>query len=309
MPVVVDTRTPARWPASRCRHGAAGCAILRAMPGTLILCGTPIGNLDDVTSRLLDTLRSADVVFAEDTRRTSRLFARFGIETPLRSYFVGNEVRRSAELNRRLTAGETVALVTDAGMPAVSDPGVSAVETAVAAGAVITVVPGPSAVTTAVAVAGMGGDRFVFEGFLPRSGAERQRRIAAIAIETRPVVLFAATSRVGRDLAALSDSIAGDRPVVVARELTKLHEEVWRGRLSEAVDHWNSDGAAKGEFTIVIGPGPGRGTVDMAEGLTRVDAEVAAGSKLSEAVRVVAAEAGLSRRDLYEAALRAKGDS
>jgi 16S rRNA (cytidine1402-2'-O)-methyltransferase len=283
--------------------------MLRAMPGTLILCGTPIGNLDDVTSRLLDTLRSADVVFAEDTRRTSRLFARFGIETPLRSYFVGNEVRRSAELNRRLTAGETVALVTDAGMPAVSDPGVSAVETAVAAGAVITVVPGPSAVTTAVAVAGMGGDRFVFEGFLPRSGAERQRRIAAIAIETRPVVLFAATSRVGRDLAALSDSIAGDRPVVVARELTKLHEEVWRGRLSEAVDHWNSDGAAKGEFTIVIGPGPGGRRVDMADGLTRVDAEIAAGSKLSEAVRVVAAEVGLSRRDLYEAALRAKGDS
>jgi 16S rRNA (cytidine1402-2'-O)-methyltransferase len=279
------------------------------MPGTLILCGTPIGNLDDVTSRLLDTLRSADVVFAEDTRRTSRLFARFGIETPLRSYFVGNEVRRSAELNRRLTAGETVALVTDAGMPAVSDPGVSAVETAVAAGAVITVVPGPSAVTTAVAVAGMGGDRFVFEGFLPRSGAERQRRIAAIAIETRPVVLFAATSRVGRDLAALSDSIAGDRPVVVARELTKLHEEVWRGRLSEAVDNWSSDGAAKGEFTIVIGPGPGGRRVDMADGLTRVDAEIAAGSKLSEAVRVVAAEVGLSRRDLYEAALRAKGDS
>ena len=283
--------------------------MLRAMPGTLILCGTPIGNLDDVTSRLLDTLRSADVVFAEDTRRTGRLFARFGIETPLRSYFVGNEARRTAELNRRLTAGETVALVTDAGMPAVSDPGVSAVETAVAAGAMITVVPGPSAVTTAVAVAGMGGDRFVFEGFLPRSGAERQRRIAAIAIETRPVVLFAATSRVGRDLAALSDSIAGDRPVVVARELTKLHEEVWRGPLSEAVDHWSSDGAAKGEFTIVIGPGPGGRTVDMAEGLTRVDAEVAAGSKLSEAVRVVAAEAGLSRRDLYEAALRAKGDS
>jgi 16S rRNA (cytidine1402-2'-O)-methyltransferase len=283
--------------------------MLRAMPGTLILCGTPIGNLDDVTTRLLDTLRSADVVFAEDTRRTSRLFARFGIETPLRSYFVGNEARRATELNRRLTAGETIALVTDAGMPAVSDPGVSAVEAAVAAGAIITVVPGPSAVTTAVAVAGMGGDRFVFEGFLPRSGAERQRRIAAIAIETRPVVLFAATSRVGRDLAALSDSIAGDRPVVVARELTKLHEEVWRGRLSEAVDNWSSDGAAKGEFTIVIGPGPGGRRVDMADGLTRVDAEIAAGSKLSEAVRVVAAEVGLSRRDLYEAALRAKGDS
>ncbi len=283
--------------------------MLRAMPGTLILCGTPIGNLDDVTTRLLDTLRSADVVFAEDTRRTSRLFARFGIETPLRSYFVGNEARRATELNRRLTAGETIALVTDAGMPAVSDPGVSAVEAAVAAGAIITVVPGPSAVTTAVAVAGMGGDRFVFEGFLPRSGAERQRRIAAIAIETRPVVLFAATSRVGRDLAALSDSIAGDRPVVVARELTKLHEEVWRGRLSEAVDNWSSDGAAKGEFTIVIGPGSGGRRVDMADGLTRVDAEIAAGSKLSEAVRVVAAEVGLSRRDLYDAALRAKGDS
>ena len=278
------------------------------MPGTLILCGTPIGNLDDVTTRLIDTLRRVDVVFAEDTRRTGRLLARFGIEVPLRSYFVGNESRRTAELTRRLAAGESVALVTDAGMPAVSDPGVAAVEAAAATGATITVVPGPSAVTAAIAVAGLGGDRFVFEGFLPRSGAERRRRIEAIAAETRPVVLFAATSRVDRDLAALKESLSDDRAVVVARELTKLHEEVWRGSLGEAVERWGPTLEAKGEFTIVIAPAPPAAAASTANALILVDAEITAGSRLSEAVRIVAADTGVSRRDLYEAALRRRGD-
>jgi 16S rRNA (cytidine1402-2'-O)-methyltransferase len=278
------------------------------MPGTLILCGTPIGNLDDVTARLIDTLRRVDLVLAEDTRRTGRLLVRFGIDAPLRSYFVGNESRRTAELTRRLAAGESVALVTDAGMPAVSDPGVAAVEAAVAAGATITVVPGPSAVTAAIAVAGLGGDRFVFEGFLPRSGAERRRRIEAIAAETRPVVLFAATSRVDRDLAALGESLAGDRAVVVARELTKLHEEVWRGSLDEAIQRWGADVQAKGEFTIVIAPASHAAAVSLADALVLVDVGIAAGSRLSEAVRIVAADTGVSRRDLYEAALRRRGD-
>ena len=278
------------------------------MPGTLILCGTPIGNLDDATTRLIDTLRRVDVVFAEDTRRTGRLLARFGIDAPLRSYFVGNESRRTAELTGRLAAGESVALVTDAGMPAVSDPGVAAVEAAAAVGATITVVPGPSAVTAAIAVAGLGGDRFVFEGFLPRSGAERRRRIEAIAAETRPVVLFAATSRVDRDLAALNESLSDDRAVVVARELTKLHEEVWRGNLGEAVERWGSSLEARGEFTIVIAPAPEAAAASIADALILVDVEITTGSRLSEAVRVVAADTGVSRRDLYEAALRRKDD-
>jgi 16S rRNA (cytidine1402-2'-O)-methyltransferase len=278
------------------------------MPGTLILCGTPIGNLDDVTARLIDTLRRVDVVFAEDTRRTGRLLARFGIDAPLRSYFVGNESRRTAELTRRLAAGESVAMVTDAGMPAVSDPGVAAVEAAVAAGATITVIPGPSAVTAAIAVAGLGGDRFVFEGFLPRSGAERRRRIEGIAAETRPVVLFAATSRVDRDLAALGESVAEDRAIVVARELTKLHEEVWRGTLGEAIQRWGVDVHAKGEFTIVIAPASRAAAANLADALILVDREISAGSRLSEAVRIVAADTEMSRRDLYEAALRRKGE-
>jgi len=273
------------------------------MPGTLILCGTPIGNLDDASTRLLDTLGSADVVFAEDTRRTQNLLSRFGIEAPLRSYFVGNESRRTGELVRRLSAGETVALVTDAGMPAVSDPGAAAVDAATAAGATVTVVPGPSAVSAALAVAGFGGDRFSFEGFLPRSGAARRRRLEAIGPQDRPVVVFAATSRVAQDLEALASVAGSDRDTVVTRELTKLHEEVWRGSLGGAVKRWRDEIAPRGEFTIVLAPAAGATAGSLAEAVAMVEEEVAAGARLSEAVRRIAVEAGVSRRELYEATL------
>jgi len=168
------------------------------MTGRLVICATPIGNLEDASPRLRETLAGADVVFAEDTRRTGKLLERLGVDAKLRSFFLGNEQKRSIEIRSRLEQGETIALVSDAGMPAISDPGVAAVRAARSVDAVVSVVPGPSAVTAAIAVAGLGGDRFVFEGFLPRSGEERQRRVAVASTDDRPVVLFSAPSRVGR---------------------------------------------------------------------------------------------------------------
>ncbi len=274
------------------------------MKGTLILCATPIGNLEDVSPRLRQTLEAADVVYAEDTRRTGKLLSRYGITADVRSFFVGNEQQRLGELRERLRRGETVALVSDAGMPGISDPGVAAVRLAGDVGATVTVIPGPSAVTSALAVAGLGGDRFVFEGFLPRGEGERERRISAIAEDPRPTVLFSPPTRVASDLDALAERIGADRPVVVARELTKLHEEVWRGSLGDAAKQWR-DRAAKGEFTIVIAPA-GDAEPDMATALAAVDERLEAGDRFSEAVRAVAEATGVSRRVLYEAALEGR---
>ncbi|MCZ6460774.1 MAG: 16S rRNA (cytidine(1402)-2'-O)-methyltransferase [Actinobacteria bacterium] len=276
------------------------------MKGTLILCATPIGNLEDVSARLRSTLEEADVVFAEDTRRTGKLMERLGIRAELRSFFVGNEQQRLGELRERLRRGETVALVSDAGMPAVSDPGVGAVRLANEVGATVSVVPGPSAVTSALAVAGLGGDRFVFEGFLPRGAGERVRRMEAIAADDRPTVLFSPPTRVAQDLAELADRVGAGRPVVIARELTKLHEEVWRGTLGDAASHWTTDVQPRGEFTLVIAPAV-HTAPDMAGALASVDERVAAGVRLSEAVREVAETTSVSRRILYEAALEAQG--
>ena len=272
------------------------------MGGTLILCATPIGNLGDAAPRLQEAVASADVVFAEDTRRAGRLLTALGVQKPLRSYFVGNEAERAAELRQRLTEGETVALLTDAGTPGVADPGVSAVRVAEEAGARVTIVPGPSAVTAALAVSGFGADRFVFEGFLPRRGTAREERLAAIASERRPVVLFAATERVADDLAALAERCGASRPVVVARELTKLHEEVWRGDLGSAATNWGEDVAPKGEFSIVLAPASGP-PPDLRAGVAAVATEMESGATMSAAVRTVAEGLGLSRRALYEAVL------
>jgi len=273
--------------------------------GTLIVCATPIGNLEDVSPRLRATLEAADVVFAEDTRRTGKLLDRFGIQAELRSFFVGNEQQRLGELRERLRRGETVALVSDAGMPSVSDPGVLAVRMAADVGAQVSVVPGPSAVTSALALSGLGGDRFVFEGFLPRSPGERGRRMAAIEGDDRPTVLFSPPTRVAQDLADLAEHVGDERLVVVAREMTKLHEEVWRGTLRDAAKHWESAVQPRGEFTLVIAPAVAR-PPDMAEALDAVDELVAGGQRLSTAVREVAETQGISRRMLYEASLEAR---
>ena len=270
----------------------------RTVSGVLVLCATPIGNLADMSQRLMDTLRTADVVFAEDTRRSRVLMDAAGASAPMRSYFAGNEQARGQELADRLQAGETVALVTDAGMPAISDPGLSAVRVAVEVGAQVTAVPGPSAATMAVALSGLPSDRFVFEGFLPRKGADRKKRLAGLAGEERTAVLFVAPSRLEADLAALAGVMGPDRPLAVTRELTKLHEEVWRGTLGEALDEW-SERKARGEFTIVIGGAPPI-TPTLDEAVLMARGFVGDGMSRADAARRAAEESGVAKRLIYE---------
>lgn len=274
------------------------------MPGKLILCGTPIGNLSDASSRLKSALDDADLIYAEDTRRAATLLRSVDVRTPVRSYFVGNEERRSEEVVARLTAGETIALITDAGMPSIADPGLSAVQAALEADAEVTVVPGPSAVTAALAVSGLPAERFVFEGFLPRKGKERERRIQEIAAEKRTIVMFAAKSRVARDIADLADALGTDRAIVVTRELTKVFEEVWRGTLADAAEHWDTV-KARGEFTLVIGGAPEE-PADLDRVVAEAQSAIESGESMADAVRRIASESGVSRRELYEAVLGTK---
>lgn len=277
-----------------------------AVAGRLILCGTPIGNLADAPPRLAEALSGADCVFAEDTRRSGRLFRALGV-TPrrLRSFFAGNEDSRTTELARRLAAGETVALVTDAGTPGISDPGLLAVRAAAAEGAEVTIVPGPSAVTASVAVSGLAAGRFCFEGFLPRSGEKRERRIAALGRCAETVVLFASPHRLLEDLDDLADAGMGDRPIAVVRELTKLHEEVWTGTVAGACREWRAR-SPQGEFTLVVGgrdPAAEDQSSDrMARATDAVGRLVSAGLPASTAVREVSGLLDVPRRDLYRLA-------
>ena len=277
------------------------------LPGKLILCGTPIGNMGDASPRLFDALSDADIVYAEDTRRSSYLLQRLGLSRPLRSYFAGNEEARSTELADRLKAGETVALLTDAGMPSVSDPGLTAARAAHSAGATVTVVPGPSAVTAALAVSGLPSDRFVFEGFLPRKQSGRQALLQELAEEPRTIVLFAAASRVVDELGALSGALGTHRPVAVVRELTKIHEEVWRGGLGMAASEFAARNSIKGEITIVIGPKPVV-AADLNAAATAARQAINSGAKPSEAVREAAATHGVSRRLLYQEVIASGND-
>jgi 16S rRNA (cytidine1402-2'-O)-methyltransferase len=273
------------------------------MPGTLILCATPIGNLGDAPPRLREAIADADVVYAEDTRRSYKLLHALGVDQTLRSYFAGNEAERSSELAGRLREGATIVLLTDAGTPSISDPGLSAVNAAIAAGADVTVIPGPSAVTAALAVSGLPTERFVFEGFLPRKGSERTSRLMELANEPRTVVLFAGKGKVARDLADLATALGAGREVAVARELTKLHEEVWRGTLGDAATRWSETVAPRGEFTLVIAGAvePKPEPDDLVAAVAKLES---AGISRSEAVREVARLHGVSRRELYEAVIK-----
>ncbi len=274
--------------------------------GQLVVCATPIGNLGDISERLRDSLGSADIVYAEDTRRTAKLLRHLGITAPLVSLFAGNEKSRTSQLVTDVEAGKTVVLVSDAGMPAISDPGAEAVAAVRSAGCPVTVVPGPSAVTTALALSGFGGGRFVFEGFLPRKGRERTERIDAIAAETRPVVVFASPQRLAADLADLAEVCGPEREVAVTRELTKLHEEVWVGPLGESAANWPDQ--VKGEITLVLAPAEAvEPSLEDAVSLAR--ARVGDGVAISEAARGVAAATGVSRREIYEALLEDQGTS
>lgn len=265
--------------------------------GSLVVCATPIGNLEDVSDRLRTALTACDVVYAEDTRRTGKLLRHIGATTEVRSLFTGNEARKTGELIEEVRSGKTVALVSDAGMPSVSDPGARAVARAHAEGLRVTVVPGPSAVTAAVALSGFGADRFAFEGFLPRKGSERAARIASVAAEARPVVLFASPNRLAEDLKDIAGEIDSSRRIAVLRELTKIHEEAWVGTIAEAMERWGEE--VKGEVTVVLDGAPLE-EVSLEDAVTDAKERIEGGSSLSDAARQAAELSGVSRREIYQ---------
>ncbi len=273
------------------------------MTGTLVLAATPIGRVADASPRLAEELAGADLVAAEDTRRLRRLTTDLGVEVTGRvvSYFDGNEAGRTAVLVEALLAGERVLVVTDAGMPSVSDPGYRLVAAAVDAGIRVTAVPGPSAVLTALAVSGLPVDRFCFEGFLPRKPGERSRRLAELAAEPRTMVFFEAPHRTAATLAAMSEALGDRRPAAVCRELTKIHEEVVRGGLAELAQ-WAGEGV-RGEVTLVVSghSGPLVAATDPAELAALVAAQEQGGLARKEAIKVVSMRAGLPKRQVYDA--------
>ena len=276
------------------------------MTGHLYVVGTPIGNLADLSERARATLASVDLVAAEDTRRTGRLLAHIGVKVRMLSFFEGNERQRIDELVDRLREGERVALVSDAGMPAVSDPGFRLLRAAVDAGIEISVVPGPSAVTAALVVSGLPTDRWVFEGFLPRRPSERRARLRALAHDPRTVVLFESPLRV---VTLLRDVLVelGDRRAAVARELTKLHEEVVRGRISEVLAAV-LDSEPRGELVVVI-EGAETPVAALDELVEQARRLVADGMRKREAAAAVARRTGGSANEVYRALIASEGES
>lgn len=271
----------------------------------LVLAATPIGDVADASPALLRALEGADVIAAEDTRRLRDLCRRLSIEPRARvvSYFDGNEASRVGVLLEALRAGERVVVVTDAGMPSVSDPGFRVVQAAIAEDIRVTAVPGPSAVLTALAVSGLPTDRFVFEGFVARRGGERRRALAGLAREERTLVFFEAPHRLAEFLADAAASFGADRPAAVCRELTKTYEEVVRGPLGELAA-W-AGGGVRGEITVVVAGASGP-AVGLDEAVAEVAARVGAGERLKTAVAEVAQASGLGKNELYEAALAAR---
>jgi 16S rRNA (cytidine1402-2'-O)-methyltransferase len=276
----------------------------------LVLAGTPIGRVADAPARLADELSGADVVAAEDTRRLRRLTTELGVTLTGRvvSYFEGNEASRTPALVEALEAGDRVLLVTDAGMPSVSDPGYRLVAAAVERGITVTAVPGPSAVLTALAVSGLPVDRFCFEGFLPRKAGERGRRLAALRDEQRTMVFFEAPHRTEAALTAMAEAFGADRRAAVCRELTKTHEEVRRAGLAELAA-WAAEGV-RGEVTVVV-----EGNLDVVDVPTDPESlaalvaeEEAMGTSRKDAILEVAHRAGLPKRVVYDAVHKPKSE-
>jgi 16S rRNA (cytidine1402-2'-O)-methyltransferase len=274
--------------------------------GLLVLAGTPIGDSRDAPPRLAAELAGADIIAAEDTRRLRRLCQDLGVTPSGRivSFHEHNEAARTVELAVRLGAGDRVLVVTDAGMPSVSDPGYRLVRAAVRDGIRVTGVPGPSAVLLALAVSGLPVDRFCFEGFPPRRAGERASAFAHLATERRTMVFFEAPHRLARTLQAIAQAFGADRRAAVCRELTKTYEEVRRGTVAELAD-WASEGV-RGEVTIVVAGWHGP-LADVPGQLDGILARVAAGERLKEVCADVAAATGLSRKALYDAAVAARG--
>ena len=275
------------------------------MTGELVVVSTPIGNLGDLSTRATQTLAGANRILCEDTRRTRILLSAVGIPGAgrLTSLHEHNEDGRIASVLAEIAGGALVALVCDAGTPGISDPGQRLIAAASEAGVIITAVPGASALLAALVVSGLPTDRFCMEGFVPRKGTERELALSALAVEERTSVIYEAPSRLAALLVSLAEVLDGDRRVCVCRELTKLHEEVWRGTLADAVEHWSSV-EVRGEIVVVLaGADPPAPTiVDDAQVAAHVQASLARGLTRRDAAKVAAEQLGVQRRRAYELA-------
>jgi 16S rRNA (cytidine1402-2'-O)-methyltransferase len=268
------------------------------MPGTLYVVATPVGNLEDITYRAVRILREVDAIACEDTRHTRHLLDHYDITKPLISYHEHNEAARAAELVERLRGGENIALVSDAGTPLVSDPGYRLVTLAIASGISVTPVPGPSAAAAALSASGLPCDQFRFLGFLPAKTSQRRRLLESLREETATIICYEAPHRIVDSLADIVD-VMGDRPAVVARELTKVHEEFLRGNAGELLRTLRERPAVKGEITLLIG----RSTSTITRPVTDLPALVAelmaAGVERMDAIKRAASKLGISKREAY----------
>ncbi len=275
------------------------------MAGKLYLVGTPIGNLGDISPRALRTLREADFIAAEDTRVTLRLLNHFDIKKPLVSYYEHNAKRSGVKILERILAGESCALVTDAGMPSVSDPGEDLAVRCAEAGVEISAVPGPSAAVTALALSALPSGRFTFEGFLSTSGRSRREHLESLKGERRTMIFYEAPHKLRRTLADLRDAFGAERRAALCREMTKLHEEVIRTTLGEAAELYTEENPPRGEFAIVIAGAPedAAGAVTPEAALALVNEYRAGGMSLKEACRHAAEKTGLKKNELYDLAV------
>lgn len=277
--------------------------------GQLWVVGTPIGNLEDITARALRILKEVDLIAAEDTRRTGRLLQHFGIVTPQISLHEHNIRQRVPQLLQRLEAGQQIALVSDAGLPGVSDPGYELITACIAAAIPVTPIPGANAALTALMASGLPMNRFCFEGFLPPKGRDRQQRLAALQQETRTILLYEAPHRLLQTVTELCQTLGSDRPLVLARELTKRHEEFWRGTLGSACTYLQEH-PPRGEYTLVLGGAPERAVVVNPDHLAdELATLLSQGLSLTQASRQLATLTGLSRRDLYQLGLQLKQEA
>jgi 16S rRNA (cytidine1402-2'-O)-methyltransferase len=289
---------------SQASDGRAPSKPLSVAPG-LHIVATPIGNMADITLRALDVLRSVDLIACEDTRVFAKLASRYGIAAPTVAYSDATQQAHEPAIMRALDGGKRVALVSDAGMPLISDPGYRLVRAAVARGHAVTSAPGPSAVPMALALSGLPTDRFFFAGFLPAKSGERRRAIGEASTVPSTLVFFEAPHRLAASLADLAE-LLGDRAAAVARELTKLHEEVRRAPLGELAAHYAEHPDVKGEIVLVIGP-PDADAVALAAGaVDQALREAMEGASLKDAAAEVAARLGLKRREVYARALELK---
>lgn len=272
--------------------------------GILYLVGTPIGNLEDMTMRAIKTLQSVDLIAAEDTRHTGKLLHHFQIQTPQISYHTHNSHVRIPELIAQLQAGKNLALVSDAGMPSISDPGYELVQACISANITVVPIPGVSACTTALVASGLATNSFIFAGFLPTDSQPRRSQLERLAIESHTIILYEAPHRLLKTLQDLKQSLGEDRQICLGRELTKLHEEFWRGNIAEAIAHYADRGDPRGEFTLVIAGLVNKTQVWTESQLkTELEALLAEGISRSQASRQLAEVTELSRRQLYQIAL------